>query len=96
MSYDLGEDSWPLRVERVLQNGHHHRTALHTHLYEVETLVEWRVRIPRCAKHLPQQAGHAIPVQASRVNVALLVNKHRVLHLPKDRRINDKLDRTII
>jgi hypothetical protein len=46
--------------------------------------------------HLPQQAGHAIPVQASGVKVALLVYKHRVLHLPKDRRIKDKLDRTIM
>jgi len=83
-------------VKRVLRDGHHHRAAAHTHLHEVETPVERRVRIPRCAKHLPQEAGHAILVQASQVNVALLIYKHRVHHLPKDRRINDKLDRTII
>jgi len=96
VSYDLGKDSWPLGVERVLQDRHHHCTPLHTHLYEVKALVQRRVVIPRCAKHLPQQAGHAILVQASQVNVALLIYKHRVHHLPKDRRINDKLDRMII
>ena len=83
-------------VERVLRDGHHHRTALHSHLYVVQALVQWRVGISRRAKHLPQEAGHAILVQASQVNVALLIYKHRVHHLPKDRRINDKLDRMII
>jgi len=84
-------------VERVLRDGHHHRIALHTHLYEVETLVEQRVRISRCAKDLPQQAGHAIPVQASGVKMALLIhhNKNWIIHLPKDRRISDKLDKAI-
>ena len=97
MSCDLGKDRWAIWLERVLRDGHHHRTALHSPLNVVKALVQWRVGIPRCAKHLPQKSGHAVPVQAGRVKVALLVyhNKHQALHLPKDRGISDKLDRTI-